>query len=318
MPLHVLCSTMSEDRKGMEFAEELFDMLVEIDHEALTTADSSGKLPLHLLCEAGFFSNFSILILEKMLHAAEETLMSTDIDGRLPLHLLCESKLHTQLTCDAYRRLVRGQKEDKSNLAAMRTHEGSLPLHSLCGAGHHSTFSLEIFRALVEAYPASVGVFDSSGQNAIHRLCGASGHTDHTEEIFNDLNSAVEKMGKNGAELQTLQGWLPVHIICGAGHHTSNTYRIFQKLLKLFRSGCLVASSKEKQASWRNFSPCSSGMVALCLRRLDYDMPKRLEANTWTMMMMQLPIHVLCEAPNHTSVSTELQSSWCLYHGLSV
>ena len=177
--------------------------------------------------------------------------MSTDIDGRLPLHLLCESKLHTQLTCDAYRRLVRGRADDRSesNPAAIKMHDGSLPLHNLCSAGHHSMYSLEMFRALVQAYPASVSAFDSCGSNSIHRLCGASGHTNHTEEIFNDLLGALEKMEKHGAELRTLQGWLPLHIICGAGNHTGNTYRIFGRLLTLNEECCLVPSSKEKQAS---------------------------------------------------------------------
>lgn len=250
-PLHVLCSSMSEHRKGMEVAEEIFDMLLETDHEALTSTENSGKMPLHLLCEAGFFSTYSVHILEKILHAAEETIMSTDIDGRLPLHLLCESKLHTQLTCDAYRRLVRGRADDRreSNPAAIKMHDGSLPLHNLCSSGHHSMYSLEMFRALVQAYPASVSAFDSCGSNPIHRLCGASGHTDHTEEIFNDLLGALEKIGKHGAELRTLQGWLPLHIICGAGNHTSNTYRIFGRLLKLNEECCLVPSSKEKQVS---------------------------------------------------------------------
>ena len=223
-------------------------MLLWSDTSALEATDDNGRLPLHLLCEAGFFSVHAIHILEKMLKAAPSTLLSRDIDGRLPLHLLCVSKLHTQLTYDAYRRLVQGLKGDQeSNPASIQMHDGSLPLHNLCGAGHHSEYSLQMFRALVQAFPSSISAYDSGGQIALHRLCGASGHTTHTDLIFNELLSALSKIGKVGAELKTLQGVLPLHIICGAGNHTHNTYRIFSELLNVYQGSALVASTKEKE-----------------------------------------------------------------------
>ena len=267
-PLHTLCSAMHQPRSGMQFAEDIYDMLLLHDASGLTLTDMNGRLPLHLLCEAGFFSIHAIHILEKMLKQEDSTIMARDTHGRLPLHLLCESKPHTQLTYDAYRRLVREARGEIANAATIQTHDGSLPVHNLCGAGHHSEYSVNMFRALVEAFPTSISALDSSGKIAMHRLCGASGHTDHTEEIFEELLGALKKIGKNGAELRTLQGVLPLHIISGAGHHTANTYRIFTKLLQLFEGSCIVASTMEKQ----------------------------------------LPMHVLCEAPNHTHFSEKMCS----------
>jgi len=229
-------------------------MLLSGDPSVLEAQDHNGRLPLHLLCEAGFFSSHSIHILEKMLKAVPSTLLARDTDGRLPLHLLCVSKLHTQLTYDAYKRLVQeltGDHGEHSNPASFQMMDGSLPLHNLCGAGSHSEYSLQMFRAVVQAFPSSISAFDSGGQNALHRLCGASGHTTHTDLIFNELLAALSKIGKSGAELTTMQGILPLHIICGAGSHTHTTYRIFTELLVLFKGSSLVASTKEKEVSAR-------------------------------------------------------------------
>ena len=182
-------------------------------------------------------------MLEEMLAINKDEAMVPDSAGRLPVHLLCESKLHTQLTYDAYKRLTQSSRE---NVSKIQAHDGSLLLHALCGAGKHSRFSVDMFRALVESHPAGISAFDSSGQVPIHKLCGASGHSIDTEELFTELLDALAKIGKSGAALKNLQGWLPLHIVCGADNQTEHTYRIFSKLLMLSEGSCMTATTRER------------------------------------------------------------------------
>ena len=263
LPIHCFCASMGGNRTGLENTEELYEMLLDANPAGLTTADHKGRLPLHWLCEAGFTSDHAINMLERMLEQSEDALVAKDSDGRLPMHLLCESKFHTQLTYDAFQRLQKGSKE---NMAAIQTVDGLLPLHCLCTAGKHSVYSVDIFRALIQAFPAGISGFDTGGQVPIHKLCAAAGHTIQTQEIFSELLDSLEKIGKSGADLMTVDGWHPLHIICGSGNHTENTYWIFSHLLQLNPGGCLFATSREQQ----------------------------------------LPLHLLLEAPHHSRFSIKM------------
>ena len=98
-------------------------LLSTMDAELIRNRDDSGKLPIHIACQA----NTPVKVLSMLVEMDPATLQIADYAGALPLHECCSGEVDDS----SVRFLV--EQGGVGTLAA-RNHHGQLPLHLLCGS----------------------------------------------------------------------------------------------------------------------------------------------------------------------------------------
>jgi ankyrin repeat protein len=137
-------------------------LLHSLDIELLRSREESGKLLIHIACQA----NAPVEVLSVLTEMDPTTLQIADYSGALPIHSLFYSGTRTEYTSLRY--LV--EQGGVGTLAA-RHCNGVLPLHVLC----ESTYpSLRIVQYLIQSFPGSVAVQTNSGHYPFMIAAGKS------------------------------------------------------------------------------------------------------------------------------------------------
>ena len=126
-----------------------------LDTELIRYRDDSGKLPIHIACEA----SAPIEVLTLVVEMDPATIHIADHTGSLPLHLLCCNST-TMPTDDASVRYLVEQEGGVSTLAA-RNHEGALPLHNLVASTNPP---LRTVQHLIQSFSGAVAAQTNDGR----------------------------------------------------------------------------------------------------------------------------------------------------------
>ena len=127
-------------------------LLRSLDTELIRNRDDSGKLPIHVACQA----NAPVEVLSMLTEMDTATLQIADYKGALPIHSLCGSLTPAEYASARF--LV---ERGGVGTVAARNLDGALPLHLLCGSTNPC---LRTVQYLIQSFPASVAVQTNSGQ----------------------------------------------------------------------------------------------------------------------------------------------------------
>jgi ankyrin repeat protein len=117
--------------------QHLRTLLQHFGTGVMADRDDSGKLPIHIACEA----NAPVKVLALLVEMDPATLQIADNTGSLPLHLLCCS-LTTPTEYASVRYLV--EQGGVGTLAA-RNPKGALPLHNLVASNNPILATVHFF-----------------------------------------------------------------------------------------------------------------------------------------------------------------------------
>ena len=134
---------------GYMTLEHFGTLLHSLDTELLRNRDDSGKLPIHIACQA----NAPVEVLSMLVERDPATLQIADYTGSLPIHCLllsCSDKC-SPIEDASVHYLV---KQGGVGTLAARDREGALPLHTYLRG---STFpSLRIVQYLIQSFPGAL------------------------------------------------------------------------------------------------------------------------------------------------------------------
>ena len=132
--------------------QHLRTLLSTLDPELIRNRDDSGKLPIHIACQA----NAPVEVLSMLTEMDPTTLQIADSSGSLPMHSLFCRDPPTEYASVRY--LV--EHGGVGTLAA-RNRNGALPLHVLCGSTNPT---LRAVQYLIQSFPGSVALRTNDGQ----------------------------------------------------------------------------------------------------------------------------------------------------------
>ena len=131
-------------------------LLHYLDTDLIGNRDDSGKMPIHLACEA----NAPVEVLTLLVEMDPVTLQIADHTGSLPIHLLCSNSGTPPTEYASVRYLV--EQGGVGTLAA-RNHKGALPLHNLVASTNPTLrtvqYLIESFAGAVTARTADKGLY---------------------------------------------------------------------------------------------------------------------------------------------------------------
>ena len=169
LPLHFAVATNAKNNKPC-----VVEKLVELNPRACSQADSTGKLPLHLACEAG--KDWVCGGVEKVYNAFEAGVRTKEENERgwLPLQIAAASKKATPM-------LVSKLTEMYPEAAQELDEQGRRALHLACESGKGWN---EGVRVVFQAYPEANFSEDKQGQLPFHKaaLKFASGTNTNGED----------------------------------------------------------------------------------------------------------------------------------------
>ena len=132
-------------------------LLLSVDEELLRQRDDSGKLPIHIACQA----KAPVEVLTALVERDPATLHVADRAGCLALHECCCRFRDTMEWTSALRFFV--DRGGVGTLAA-RNRDGALPLHVLCGASTTtSSQPLPLVQSLIQGFPGALSTRTNAG-----------------------------------------------------------------------------------------------------------------------------------------------------------
>ena len=132
-------------------------LLLSVDEELLRQRDDSGKLPIHIACQA----KAPVEVLTALVERDPATLHVADRAGCLALHECCCRFRDTKEWTSALRFFV--DRGGVGTLAA-RNRDGALPLHVLCGASTTtSSQPLPLVQSLIQGFPGALSTRTNAG-----------------------------------------------------------------------------------------------------------------------------------------------------------
>ena len=150
-------------------------LLHSLDIESIRTRDDSGKLPIHIACQA----NAPVEVLSMLVEMDPTTLQIADHTGALPIHCLCGSG--TPAEYGSVRYLVEQGGVDMLSLVAeidpatlqITDRRGALPIHSLCGSGTPAEYG-SVQYLVEQGGVGTLAARNRDGALPLHVLCGST------------------------------------------------------------------------------------------------------------------------------------------------